>query len=77
MLKCFHSYSSAFPSGYEGAFEMGPSQSLGNGVYTATLNQVQSINKNNLAQTLGVVTVYVEVGFTRTKTQTCNGLFHL
>ena len=53
--------STAFPSGYEGAFEMGPSQSLGNGVYTATLNQVQTINKNNLAQTEGVVAVYIEV----------------
>ena len=51
----------ALPSGYENAFEMGATQSLGNGVYTASLNQIRSVNKNSLASTEGIVKVFVEV----------------
>ena len=58
---CYYVFILAIPSGYENAFQMGETQALGNGVYTATMSQIQTVTKNNLAGTGGVVRVFVEV----------------
>jgi len=61
-VKCIHCIvlSLASPSGYENSFAFGPVTSLGGGLYTATLSQVQAVTRNNLASGNGIVTITVE-----------------
>ena len=54
---------SAEPAGYENRFALSQPTITLNGFYTTTLSLINSISRNNLGSTEGIVTVYIEVKY--------------